>query len=52
MTDKEAAMYLWNVYVNGKFIGTVNETCESSAICGAFAKFDLDEDARVSVSKR
>ncbi len=52
MTAKETKMYEWNVYVNGKFIGTVNETCESSAICGAHAKFDIDDDARVSVSKR
>lgn len=45
-------MVEWNVYVDGRFVGTVHETSEENARCAAWSKFDLPEDAEISVSKR
>lgn len=42
----------WNVYVNGRYVGTVNETTEDAARLAAFSKFDIDDGAAVSVSRR
>lgn len=42
----------WNMYVNGRYVGTVNETTEDAARAAAFSKFDIDEGAAVSVSRR
>jgi hypothetical protein len=42
----------WNVYVSGRYIGTVQETTEDAARAAAFSKYDIPEDADVSVSRR
>lgn len=45
-------MFEWNVYVNERYVGTVNARDESEARCAAMSRFDVAEDAEVSVSKR
>lgn len=45
-------MVVWNVYVEGKCVGTVRETSESAARCAALSKFDPPADASLSVSRR
>lgn len=42
----------WNVYVNGKYVGTVHARSEESARNAAWSRFDPQEDASISVSKR
>lgn len=42
----------WNVYVNGKYVGCVNATDESTARCFAMCKFDTTEDDDIEVSPR
>lgn len=42
----------WNVYVNGKYVGTVHERSEELARCAAWSRFDPPEAADISVSKR
>lgn len=42
----------WNVYADGRYLGTVHETTEEAARTAAFSKFDIPEDADVSVSRR
>lgn len=42
----------WNVYVDGKYVGTVFESSEDQARCAAWSTFDLPEEASVSVSRR
>jgi len=46
------AMFEWNVYVNGKYVGTVMEATEEGARCAALHHFDVPPDASVSVSRR
>jgi hypothetical protein len=45
-------MVEWNVYVRGRYIGTVHEVGEDAARCAACSKFDLDGEAEISVSRR
>ena len=45
-------MVEWNVYVRGRFVGTVFAESESSARHAAFSDFDIDREADISVSKR
>lgn len=45
-------MHEWNVYVNGRYVGTVHELTETLARCAALSKFDIDEDDAVSVTLR
>lgn len=45
-------MVEWNVYVNGRYIGTVHAKSEESARLAAWSTFDLSEGANVSVSRR
>ena len=45
-------MVEWNVYVDGKYVGTVFARTEEAARCAAWSQFDPPEDASVSVSKR
>ena len=42
----------WNVYADGKYLGTVNAADEHDARCAAFSKFDIASKAVVSVSLR
>lgn len=42
----------WNVYVDGRYVGTVNEKTEALARHAAFSKYDVPEDADLSVSRR
>jgi hypothetical protein len=42
----------WNVYVNGKYIGTVQARDEDDARMAALCRFEVPEDASVSVSRR
>ncbi|EPU9135631.1 hypothetical protein ACV0PV_006158 [Pseudomonas aeruginosa] len=42
----------WNVYADGRYLGTVHETTEEAGRAAAFSKFDIPEDADVSVSRR
>jgi hypothetical protein len=41
----------WYVYVNGKCVGTVFEKTEEYARLAAFHKFDIPEDAEISVNR-
>ena len=45
-------MFEWNVYVNGKYVGTIHAATEAAARGAAWSRFDPPEDAAVSVSKR
>ena len=36
----------WNVYVNGRYVGTVNETTEDAARAAAFSKAKSKRGAR------
>ena len=45
-------MIEWNVYVDGRYIGTVDARSEEFARLAAWSTFDLPEEANVSVSKR
>lgn len=42
----------WNVYVNGKYVGTVDARTEEEARCAGWSRFDPPEDASISVSRR
>ncbi|MCD9026826.1 hypothetical protein LDO26_01165 [Luteimonas sp. BDR2-5] len=42
----------WDVYIDGKHVGTVQETSEAAARCAALYWFDPPEDADISVSRR
>ena len=42
----------WNAYADGRYLGTVNAVNEDDARCAALSKFDVDEDAAISVSRR
>lgn len=42
----------WNVYVDGRFVGTVHESSEESARLAALSQYDLPDDAALSVSRR
>ena len=42
----------WDVYVDGRHIGTVNETSEEYARCAALCKFDIAAESDLSVSRR
>lgn len=50
--QREPAMFEWNVYVDGKYVGTVDTKNESEARCAACSVFDLQEESEISVSKR
>ena len=45
-------MWVWNVYIDGRYVGTVHEASEALARCAALSKFDPPEEANISVSKR
>lgn len=45
-------MVEWNVYVSGRYVGTVHEMDESAARCAACSKFDFVAEAEISVSRR
>jgi hypothetical protein len=45
-------MVEWNVYVSGRFVGTVFADSESSARNVAFSDFDIDSEASISVVRR
>lgn len=45
-------MHEWNVYVNGKWVGTVHARTEEDARNHAWSRFDPPEDASISVSRR
>lgn len=45
-------MIEWNVYVNGRYVGTVQETTEELARCAALSQFDVPDNADISVSRR
>lgn len=45
-------MVEWNVYVNGRYVGTVDARTEEEARCAAWSCFDPPEDASISVAKR
>ncbi len=42
----------WNACADGRYLGTVNAANEGDARCAALSKFDVDEDAVISVSRR
>lgn len=42
----------WNVYVDGKYVGTVHAQCEDDARNTAWSRFDPSEDASISVARR
>lgn len=42
----------WNVYVDGRYVGTVNEETEALARLAAFSKYDVPDDAELSVARR
>lgn len=42
----------WDVYVDGRFVGTVHEKTEALARLAALSKYDLPNDADLSVSRR
>lgn len=42
----------WNVYVEGKYVGTVHADNESDARCAALSEFDAPENASISVMLR
>lgn len=41
--DAQRAVKEWDVYIRGKYVGTVHETKEEFARCAALSKF-VDED--------
>ncbi len=45
-------MIEWNVYVDGFYVGTVQEKTEAAARAAAFSKYDIPGSADVSVSRR
>ena len=45
-------MKIWDVYVDGMWMGTVQETTESNARCAALSKFEVPNDATLSVKAR
>lgn len=45
-------MVEWNVYVGGRYVGTVHEVDEDAARCAACSKFDFVSEAEISVSRR
>lgn len=45
-------MFEWNVYVNGRHVGTVDARTEEQARLAAWSRFDPPEDASISVAKR
>ncbi len=42
----------WNVYINGKYVGTVHALSEDEACCAAWSTFDPPESASISVNRR
>ena len=44
--------YEWNVYIDGKYCGTVQARDEEEARCNAIVKYEPNENARISVQKR
>jgi len=42
----------WNVYVDGRYVGTVQEKTEEQARLAALSKYDVPDDADLSVSRR
>jgi hypothetical protein len=42
----------WNVYVEGKYVGTVQASTEDSARCAALSRFDLNGEVALSVHPR
>jgi len=48
-----AAQFEWNVYVNGRYVGTMSAAAdEEEARLAAIHKFDIASNARISVNKR
>ena len=45
-------MTIWNVYVDGRCIGTVSETDEASARCAALHRFAVTEEEIVDAKRR
>lgn len=45
-------MVEWNVYVRGRYVGTVFAESEERARLAALSDFDIDDEADISVSKR
>ena len=51
--DEEGnTMAKWNVYMDGKYVGTVQAISEEDARCYVLSEFDFPEDAEMSVSRR
>lgn len=50
--QESSMMYEWDVYIAGKYVGTVHESSEALARCAALSRFDPSEDVDISVSKR
>lgn len=50
--EKGRPMFEWNVYVNGRYVGTVDARTEEQARLAAWSRFDPPEDASISVAKR
>jgi hypothetical protein len=42
----------WDVYINGKWVGTVVESTETFARCAALVKYDIGADDELEVSQR
>lgn len=42
----------WDVYINGKFVGTVHEANEDQARCAAAYNYGVCEDDEIEVSVR
>ena len=45
-------MVEWNVYIDGKYVGTVFAGSEEEARCASWSQFDPAEDSDLSVSRR
>ena len=42
----------WNVYVAGRYVGTVSASTEAEARLAALSDYDIDDEASLSVSLR
>ena len=51
-SPKRGDMKEWNVYVDGRYVGTVHEETEALARLAAFSKYDVPDDAELSASRR
>lgn len=48
----EPSMIEWNVYADGCYVGTVHAVTEDAARLAALSRYEIAEDAGLSVSRR